>query len=105
MHHPLPVRVLFRALPVLPWALNKSYAAAMKPVYAEFGADLDVATIYADALMNMTSRRLEPVQAELHLPRISLLAVWHCILVAHKCVDLPPRSEQELRRGHEAGVC
>jgi hypothetical protein len=23
----------------------------MKPVYAEFGADLDVATIYADALM------------------------------------------------------
>jgi tetratricopeptide (TPR) repeat protein len=35
-------------------ALNKSYAAAMKPVYAEFGADLDVATIYADALMNMT---------------------------------------------------
>ncbi|OQE17442.1 hypothetical protein PENFLA_c024G04482 [Penicillium flavigenum] len=35
-------------------ALNKSYAAAMKPVYDEFGTDLDVATLYADALMNMT---------------------------------------------------
>lgn len=35
-------------------ALNKSYAAAMKPVYEKFGLDLDVATLYADALMNMT---------------------------------------------------
>ncbi|KAJ5606826.1 hypothetical protein N7537_003445 [Penicillium hordei] len=34
--------------------LNKGYAAAMKPVYDKFGADLDVATLYADALMNMT---------------------------------------------------
>ncbi|KAJ5869162.1 hypothetical protein N7455_004103 [Penicillium solitum] len=35
-------------------ALNKGYAVAMKPVYDEFGSDLDVATLYADALMNMT---------------------------------------------------
>lgn len=35
-------------------ALNKSYAAAMKPVYDTFGQDLDVATLYADALMNIT---------------------------------------------------
>ncbi|PLB43383.1 hypothetical protein P170DRAFT_441796 [Aspergillus steynii IBT 23096] len=35
-------------------ALNKGYADAMKPVYERFGHDLDVATIYADALMNVT---------------------------------------------------
>lgn len=34
-------------------ALNKGYAAAMKPLYDAFGHDLDVATLYADALMNM----------------------------------------------------
>ncbi|OGE49607.1 hypothetical protein PENARI_c020G00687 [Penicillium arizonense] len=34
-------------------AVNKCYAAAMKPVYEAFGHDLDVATLYADALMNM----------------------------------------------------
>lgn len=35
-------------------ALNKTYAEAMKPVYDAFKEDLDVATLYADALMNMT---------------------------------------------------
>ncbi|OBT41708.1 hypothetical protein VE00_07819 [Pseudogymnoascus sp. WSF 3629] len=35
-------------------ALNKGYAAAMKPMYDAFGHDLDVATLYADALMNTT---------------------------------------------------
>ncbi|KAJ6023682.1 hypothetical protein N7540_004479 [Penicillium herquei] len=35
-------------------ALNKGYADAMKLVYDKFGHDLDVATIYADSLMNMT---------------------------------------------------
>ncbi|KAJ5991941.1 hypothetical protein N7451_007665 [Penicillium sp. IBT 35674x] len=35
-------------------ALNKGYADAMKLVYQKFGEDLDVATLYADALMNMT---------------------------------------------------
>ncbi|KAJ5401331.1 uncharacterized protein N7487_007227 [Penicillium crustosum] len=34
-------------------ALNKGYAVAMKPVYDEFGSDLNIATLYADALMNM----------------------------------------------------
>jgi len=35
-------------------ALNKGYAEAMKVAYDQYGHDLDVATIYADALMNMT---------------------------------------------------
>ncbi|CAG7986862.1 unnamed protein product [Penicillium olsonii] len=35
-------------------ALNKGYAEAMKVAYDKFGQDLDVATLYADALMNMT---------------------------------------------------
>lgn len=35
-------------------ALNKSYAQAMKPVYDTFKYDIDVCTLYADALMNMT---------------------------------------------------
>lgn len=35
-------------------ALNKAYADAMKLVYEVHGHDLDVATLYADALMNMT---------------------------------------------------
>ncbi|KAJ5362677.1 Tetratricopeptide-like helical [Penicillium brevicompactum] len=35
-------------------ALNKNYADAMKVAYDQFGHDLDVATIYADSLMNMT---------------------------------------------------
>ncbi|KAJ5387723.1 hypothetical protein N7509_010264 [Penicillium cosmopolitanum] len=35
-------------------ALNKGYADAMKLVYDQHGQDLDVATLYADALMNMT---------------------------------------------------
>ncbi|OJJ30814.1 hypothetical protein ASPWEDRAFT_44798 [Aspergillus wentii DTO 134E9] len=34
-------------------ALNRGYADAMKRVYDEFGQDLDVAVLYADALMNM----------------------------------------------------
>lgn len=34
-------------------ALNRGYAEAMKLVYERFGRDLNVATIYADALMNM----------------------------------------------------
>ncbi|CAG7562515.1 unnamed protein product [Fusarium equiseti] len=33
---------------------NQAYAEAMRPVYKEFGHDLDVATLYADALMNLT---------------------------------------------------
>lgn len=35
-------------------ALNHAYATAMKPVYQAFGDDLDVAALYADALMNQT---------------------------------------------------
>ncbi|KAF5025954.1 hypothetical protein F66182_1989 [Fusarium sp. NRRL 66182] len=35
-------------------AWNHAYAEAMRPVYKEFKDDLDVATLYADALMNLT---------------------------------------------------
>ncbi|KAF9893327.1 hypothetical protein FE257_011759 [Aspergillus nanangensis] len=35
-------------------ALNRGYAAAMKPVYEAFGQDVDIATLYADSLMNIT---------------------------------------------------
>ncbi|KAL4794751.1 hypothetical protein BDV19DRAFT_379277 [Aspergillus venezuelensis] len=35
-------------------AVNRSYADAMKLLYESFGEDLDVATLYADALMNIT---------------------------------------------------
>jgi tetratricopeptide (TPR) repeat protein len=35
-------------------ALNRGYAEAMKVAYDKFGRDLDMATLYADALMNMT---------------------------------------------------
>ncbi|KAH1272478.1 hypothetical protein KXX16_001329 [Aspergillus fumigatus] len=35
-------------------AVNRDYAAAMKTVYETYRRDLDVATLYADALMNMT---------------------------------------------------
>ncbi|KAF2104743.1 hypothetical protein NA57DRAFT_63113 [Rhizodiscina lignyota] len=37
---------------------NQSYADAMAPVYARFSTDLDVATLYADALMNLTPWQL-----------------------------------------------
>ncbi|KAE9363790.1 TPR domain protein [Stipitochalara longipes BDJ] len=33
---------------------NKQYAKAMEPVYKDFSEDVDVATLYADALMNLT---------------------------------------------------
>ncbi|KAJ5107392.1 Tetratricopeptide-like helical [Penicillium angulare] len=35
-------------------AVNTGYAKAMKPVYESFGDHLNVITLYADALMNMT---------------------------------------------------
>ncbi|KAF3483061.1 TPR domain-containing protein [Arthroderma uncinatum] len=37
---------------------NKGYAEAMKLVYQEFPDDLDVATLYVDALMNLTPWKL-----------------------------------------------
>jgi tetratricopeptide (TPR) repeat protein len=41
------------------WSIwNQGYADAMKSVYTEFQDDLDVATLYADALMNLTPWQL-----------------------------------------------
>jgi tetratricopeptide (TPR) repeat protein len=37
---------------------SQKYAHEMESVYAEFGEDLDVATLYADALMNLTPWQL-----------------------------------------------
>lgn len=42
---------------------NTDYADAMRPVYREFGDDLDVATIFADALMNRTPWQLWDLEA------------------------------------------
>ncbi len=39
-------------------ALNDGYAAAMSQVYQRFGDDADVATLYADALMQLTPWQL-----------------------------------------------
>lgn len=39
-------------------ACNQAYAIAMELVYREFPDDLDVATLYADALMNLTPWKL-----------------------------------------------
>ncbi|KAI9375115.1 hypothetical protein BJX61DRAFT_495328 [Aspergillus egyptiacus] len=40
--------------PTDPAALNRRYAAAMERVYEAFGDDVEVAVLYADALMNVT---------------------------------------------------
>jgi tetratricopeptide (TPR) repeat protein len=37
---------------------NDGYADAMRPVYRDFGDDLDIATLFAEALMNRTPWRL-----------------------------------------------
>lgn len=36
-----------------PYVWDAAYAEAMKPVYRQYGTDLDVAALYADALMNL----------------------------------------------------
>ncbi|KAL2823248.1 hypothetical protein BDW59DRAFT_180720 [Aspergillus cavernicola] len=40
--------------PTDPVALNRDYATAMERVYHAFGDDLEIAVLYADALMNLT---------------------------------------------------
>jgi tetratricopeptide (TPR) repeat protein len=48
-----------RGEPPEDWQIwNRDYADAMGRVYEEFGEDLDVAVLYADALMNLTPWRL-----------------------------------------------
>ncbi|KAJ9150142.1 TPR domain protein [Coniochaeta hoffmannii] len=45
--------------PAKDWSIwNQQYADAMGRVYGEFGSDLDVAALYADALMNLTPWKL-----------------------------------------------
>ena len=40
--------------PTEPNVLNRNYAAAMERVYRDFGEDVEIAVLYADALMNVT---------------------------------------------------
>ncbi|KAL2813844.1 hypothetical protein BJX63DRAFT_207876 [Aspergillus granulosus] len=40
--------------PTDPGAVNRTYAAAMANVYQAFGEDIEIAVLYADALMNVT---------------------------------------------------
>lgn len=47
---------------------NHAYAKAMKPVYDEFSNDLDVACLYADALMNLTPWALWDVRTGKQAP-------------------------------------
>ncbi|GES66712.1 tetratricopeptide repeat domain protein [Aspergillus terreus] len=56
-------------------SVNKSYAAAMKSVYGSFGNDLDVAAVYADALMNMTPWALWDLFTEKPVPNAPTMEV------------------------------
>lgn len=48
-----------RDVPPEDWSVwNRSYASVMERVYESFPADLDVAALYADALMNLTPWKL-----------------------------------------------
>ncbi|KAL4808610.1 hypothetical protein BDV18DRAFT_132793 [Aspergillus unguis] len=44
----------FSRPPVDPAKLNRNYALAMERVYRAFGSDVEIAVLYADALMNVT---------------------------------------------------
>lgn len=64
-------------------SVNQDYAAAMEPVYESFGRDLDVATLYAGALMNITPWALwdlftgKPVRGA---PTMKVKSVLECAL-------------------------
>ena len=48
-----------QSIPTEEWSVwNQSYADAMRSVYTSFPDDLDVATLFADALMNLTPWKL-----------------------------------------------
>ncbi|KAL4985938.1 hypothetical protein BDW68DRAFT_198495 [Aspergillus falconensis] len=60
-------------------ALNKSYADAMKRVYDSFGRDLNVAVLYADALMNMTPWSLWDIFTGEPNPKAPTMEVKHVL--------------------------
>ena len=71
---------------------NHQYADAMRSVYEEFSEDLDVATLYADALMNLTPWALWDIhsgQAAIGARTIELKAVLERALAHDKGQDHP----------------
>ncbi|RSL94227.1 hypothetical protein CEP52_012768 [Fusarium oligoseptatum] len=58
---------------------NHAYAEAMKPVYQEFKDDLDVATLYADSLMNLTPWALWDVRTGKPAPGSEVLETQEVI--------------------------
>lgn len=56
-------------------AYNDAYAAAMKPVYHSFPEDLDVTTLYADALMNRCAWNLWDLQTGQPTPHARTLEI------------------------------
>ncbi|KAF4497750.1 TPR domain containing protein [Fusarium agapanthi] len=58
---------------------NSAYAEAMRPVYEEFKDDLDIATLYADALMNLTPWALWDVRTGKPAPGSEVLEIQHVL--------------------------
>ncbi|WXC61144.1 hypothetical protein SNK03_007025 [Fusarium graminearum] len=58
---------------------NQAYAEAMRPVYKEFKDDLDVATLYADALMNLTPWALWDVRTGKPAPGSEVIEIQEVI--------------------------
>ncbi|KAF5007086.1 hypothetical protein FDECE_6590 [Fusarium decemcellulare] len=58
---------------------NHAYAKAMKPVYQEFKDDLDIATLYADSLMNLTPWALWDVRTGKPAPGSEVLETQNVI--------------------------
>jgi tetratricopeptide (TPR) repeat protein len=58
---------------------NEAYAEAMRPVYKEFKDDLDVATLYADALMNLTPWALWDVRTGKPAPGSEVIEIQEVI--------------------------
>lgn len=54
---------------------NREYASAMIPVYSEFKDDLDIAALYADALMNLTPWSLWDVRTGKPAPGSEVLEI------------------------------
>ncbi|KAI6773632.1 hypothetical protein HG531_000481 [Fusarium graminearum] len=58
---------------------NQAYAEAMRPVYKEFKDDLDVAALYADALMNLTPWALWDVRTGKPAPGSEVIEIQEVI--------------------------
>ena len=66
---------------------NDGFAAAMKPVYAAFPEDLDVAFVYAEAMMNRTPWQLWDLTAGTPNPEAS---TTEAMAVLERCFETDP---------------